>query len=156
MRHGKKFNHLGRTAPHRKAMLSNIACSLIKHKRINTTVSKAKALRLYLEPILTKSKKDNTHNRRIVFSYLQNKYAVNELFKTVSPKILDRNGGYLRIIKTGFRKGDGADLALIEIVDFNTIYNSKNENKKSKKTRRLSSSIVTLKKNIKEDNDLNQ
>ena len=103
MRHGKKFNHLGRTASHRKALLSNMACSLIEHKRINTTVAKAKALRVYVEPLLTKSKEDTTHNRRTVFSYLQNKEAVTELFRTIAPKIAERNGGYCRIIKSGFR-----------------------------------------------------
>ena len=118
MRHGKKFNHLGRTASHRKALLSNMACSLIEHKRINTTVAKAKALRVYIEPLLTKSKEDTTHNRRTVFSYLQNKEAVTELFRTIAPKIAERNGGYCRIIKTGFRLGDGADTAMIELVDF--------------------------------------
>lgn len=130
MRHGKKFNHLGRTASHRKAMLSNMATSLILHKRINTTVAKAKALRTYIEPLLTKSKEDTTHNRRTVFSYLQSKEAVTELFRTVATKISSRNGGYCRIIKTGFRLGDGADTALIELVDFNEIYNSGESNKK--------------------------
>jgi len=135
MRHGKKFNHLGRTASHRKSMLSNMACSLIEHKRINTTVAKAKALRVFVEPILTKSKEDSTHNRRVVFSYLQNKNVVSELFREVAPKINDRNGGYTRIIKTGFRSGDSADTALIELVDFNEIYNP-NEVKRSSTTRR--------------------
>lgn len=130
MRHGKKFNHLGRTASHRKAMLSNMATSLILHKRINTTVAKAKALRTYIEPLLTKSKEDTTHNRRTVFSYLQSKEAVTELFRTVATKISSRNGGYCRIIKTGFRLGDGADTALIELVDFNETYNSGESNKK--------------------------
>ena len=131
MRHGKKFNHLGRTAPHRKAMLSNMACSLIEHKRINTTVAKAKALRVYVEPLLTKAKEDTTHNRRTVFSYLQSKEAVTELFRTVAPKIAERNGGYTRIIKTGFRPGDAADMAMIELVDFNEIYNPNAEEKKT-------------------------
>lgn len=131
MRHGKKFNHLGRTASHRSALLSNMACSLIEHKRINTTVAKAKALRVYVEPILTKAKEDTTHNRRIAFSYLQSKEAVAELFRTVAPKIATRNGGYTRIIKTGFRPGDAADTALIELVDFNELYNSNAEEKKS-------------------------
>lgn len=131
MRHGKKINHLGRTASHRSALLSNMACSLILHKRINTTVAKAKALRVYVEPILTKAKEDSTHNRRIVFSYLQNKEIVAELFRTVAPKIAERNGGYTRIIKTGFRQGDAADTALIELVDFNDIYNVKSEEKKA-------------------------
>ena len=131
MRHGKKINHLGRTAPHRKAMLSNMACSLIEHKRINTTVAKAKALRVYVEPLLTKAKEDTTHNRRTVFSYLQSKDAVTELFRTIAPKIAERNGGYTRIIKTGFRPGDAADMALIELVDFNELYNPNAEEKKA-------------------------
>ena len=131
MRHGKKINHLGRTASHRKALLSNMAYSLIEHKRINTTVAKAKALRVYVEPLLTKAKEDTTHNRRIVFSYLQSKEAVTELFRTVAPKIAERNGGYTRIIKTGFRAGDAADMALIELVDFNELYNPKAEEKKT-------------------------
>ena len=140
MRHGKKFNHLGRTASHRKALLSNMACSLIEHKRINTTVAKAKALRVYIEPLLTKSKEDTTHNRRTVFSYLQNKDAVTELFRTIAPKIAERNGGYCRIIKTGFRLGDGADTAMIELVDFNELYSAKSEAKKTTRRSRRSSS----------------
>ena len=139
MRHGKKFNHLGRTASHRKALLSNMACSLIEHKRINTTVAKAKALRVYIEPLLTKSKEDTTHNRRTVFSYLQNKEAVTELFRTIAPKIAERNGGYCRIIKTGFRLGDGADTAMIELVDFNELYSAKSEAKKTTRRSRRSS-----------------
>ena len=140
MRHGKKFNHLGRTASHRKALLSNMACSLIEHKRRNTTVAKAKALRVYIEPLLTKSKEDTTHNRRTVFSYLQNKEAVTELFRTIAPKIAERNGGYCRIIKTGFRLGDGADTAMIELVDFNELYSAKSEAKKTTRRSRRSSS----------------
>ena len=135
MRHGKKFNHLGRKTAHRKAMLSNMACSLIEHKRINTTVAKAKALRQYVEPLITKSKDDTTHNRRIVFSYLRNKYAVTELFKEVSVKVADRPGGYLRIIKMGNRQGDNASMAMVELVDYNEIYNP-NSKKKKKSTRR--------------------
>lgn len=142
MRHGKKINHLGRTAPHRKAMLSNMATSLILHKRINTTVAKAKALRVYIEPLLTKSKDDTTHNRRIVFSYLQDKYAVTELFRTIAPKIAERNGGYTRIIKTGFRQGDAADMAMIELVDFNELYNPKAEEKKATRRSRRSTSAA--------------
>ena len=138
MRHGKKFNHLGRTASHRSAMLSNMACSLIEHKRINTTVAKAKALRVFVEPILTKAKEDTTHNRRIAFSYLQSKEAVAELFRTVAPKIATRNGGYTRIIKTGFRPGDAADTALIELVDFNELYNPNAEEKKATRRSRRS------------------
>ena len=135
MRHGKKFNHLGRKTAHRKAMLSNMACSLIEHKRINTTVAKAKALRQYVEPLITKSKTDTTHNRRVVFSYLRNKYAVTELFKEVSVKVADRPGGYVRIIKLGNRQGDNAPMAMIELVDYNEIYNP-NGKKKKKSTRR--------------------
>ena len=144
MRHGKKFNHLSRTASHRSAMLSNMACSLIEHKRINTTVAKAKALRVYVEPLLTKSKDDTTHNRRTVFSYLQSKEAVTELFRTVAPKIAERNGGYTRIIKTGFRPGDAADMAMIELVDFNEIYNPNAEEKKTtRRSRRTAAKKVT-------------
>ncbi|PSR15060.1 MAG: 50S ribosomal protein L17 [Bacteroidetes bacterium] len=122
MRHGKKFNHLGRKVGHRKALLKNLSISLIEHKRINTTLAKAKALRLFVEPILTKSKDSSTHSQRVVFSYLQNKEAIKELFGTIAPKIADRPGGYLRIIKTGFRKGDAAEMAMIELVDFNETY----------------------------------
>ena len=119
MRHNKAINHLGRKSGHRKALLANMATSLILHKRIQTTVAKAKALKMYVEPLITKSKEDTTHSRRVVFSYLKNKEAVTELFRTVAPKIADRPGGYTRVVKTGFRQGDGADMALIELVDFN-------------------------------------
>ena len=119
MRHNKKFNHLGRKSGHRKAMLANMASSLIMHKRIETTEAKAKALRVYIEPLITKSKEDTTHSRRIVFSYLKQKEAVAELFRTIAPKIADRPGGYTRVLKTGFRLGDAADMAMIELVDFN-------------------------------------
>ena len=119
MRHNKAINHLGRKSGHRKALLANMATSLILHKRIETTVAKAKALRMYVEPLITKSKEDTTHSRRVVFSYLKSKEAVTELFRTVAPKIADRPGGYTRVLKTGFRQGDGADMALIELVDFN-------------------------------------
>lgn len=122
MRHGKTVNHLGRTAPHRRALLANMAISLITHKRITTTVAKAKALRKYAEPLLTKAKTDSTHSRRVVFSYLQNKEAVTELFREVSGKIAERNGGYTRIIKIGARPGDNSEMAIIELVDFNTTY----------------------------------
>ena len=125
MRHGKKFNHLGRKTAHRKAMLANMTCSLIEHKRINTTVAKAKALRLFAEPLITKSKSDTTHNRRIVFSNLRDKFAVTELFKEISVKVADRPGGYLRIIKLGNRQGDNAPMAMVEFVDYNEIYNPK-------------------------------
>ena len=119
MRHKKAINHLGRKDGHRKAMLANMASSLIMHKRINTTVAKAKALKTYVEPLITKSKEDTTHSRRTVFSYLKNKEAVKELFSIIAPKIADRPGGYTRVLHTGFRQGDGADMALIELVDFN-------------------------------------
>lgn len=135
MRHGKKFNHLGRKSAHRKAMLSNMACSLIEHKRINTTEAKAKALRKFVEPLITKSKDDTTHNRRVVFSYLRNKFAVTELFKEVSVKVGDRPGGYTRIIKLGNRQGDNAPMAMVEFVDYNEIYNP-NGKKAKKSTRR--------------------
>ena len=134
MRHNKKFNHLGRTASHRKAMLSNMAISLIMHKRITTTVAKAKALKKYVEPLVTRSKDDTTNSRRVVFSYLQNKYAVTELFKTVGPKVGDRPGGYTRIIKLGSRQGDAADVCFIELVDFDE--NMAKAPKAAKKTRR--------------------
>ena len=119
MRHNKAINHLGRKSGHRKALLANMATSLILHKRIQTTVAKAKALKMYVEPLITKSKEDTTHSRRVVFSYHKNKEAVTELFRTVAPKIANRPGGYTRVFKTGFRQGDGADMALIELVDFN-------------------------------------
>ena len=134
MRHGKKFNHLGRTAAHRKAMLSNMAASLIQHKRINTTVAKAKELRKFVEPLITRSKENTTHNRRVIFSYLQNKIAVTELFNDVAVKVADRPGGYTRIIKTGTRLGDNAEMCMIELVDYNEIYTT--EKKAAKKTRR--------------------
>ena len=121
MRHGKRFNHLSRKAPHRKSMLSNMASSLILHKKIETTLAKAKALRKFVEPLLTKSKSDTTHSRRSVFSLLQDKDAVNELFNKVSEKIASRPGGYTRIIKTGFRLGDNAEMSIIELVDYNTL-----------------------------------
>lgn len=136
MRHGKKINHLGRTASHRKAMLSNMASSLITHKRINTTVAKAKSLQRYIEPLITKSKTDDTNNRRVVFSYLQDKEAVSELFREVAPKVANRPGGYTRIIKTGFRQGDSAEMAMIELVDFNELYTSAKPEKKTRRSRR--------------------
>lgn len=134
MRHNKKFNHLSRTASHRAAMLSNMACSLIKHKRITTTVAKAKALKKYVEPLVTKSKDDTTHSRRVVFSYLRDKYAVTELFREIRGKILDRPGGYTRIIKTGFRASDASDMCFIEFVDFDE--NMAKTPKKATRTRR--------------------
>ena len=135
MRHGKKFNHLGRQTAHRKAMLANMACSLIEHKRINTTVAKAKELRKYVEPLVTKSKTDTTHSRRTVFSYLKQKEAVNELFREVSVKVMDRPGGYTRIIRTGNRMGDNADMCMIELVDFNEVYTKDGETKKKRSRR---------------------
>ena len=122
MRHGKKFNHLSRKSAHRKALLRNLAIALIEHKRINTTLAKAKALRVFVEPLITKGKSNTTHSRRVVFSYLQNKEAIKELFGPIAEKVASRPGGYLRIIKTGFRKGDGAEMAMIELVDFNDVY----------------------------------
>lgn len=124
MRHNKNFNHLGRQAGHRKALMSNMASSLILHKRIETTVAKAKALRQFIEPLVTKSKEDTTHQRRMVFSYLKQKEAVTELFRTIAPKIADRPGGYCRILKTGFRLGDAAEMCFIELVDFDAAYTS--------------------------------
>ena len=136
MRHGKRFNHLSRKAPHRKSMLSNMASSLILHKKIETTLAKAKALRKFVEPLLTKSKSDTTHSRRLVFSLLENKEAVNELFNKVSEKISSRPGGYTRIIKTGFRLGDNAEMSIIELVDYNTLLLGVDESDKSTKSRR--------------------
>ena len=136
MRHGKKNNHLGRKTAHRKAMLSNMACSLLLHKRINTTVAKAKALRVYVEPLITKSKTDSTHSRRAVFSELQSKEIVSELFRDIAPKVATRNGGYTRIIRTGYRLGDNAEMCLIELVDFNEIYTNESTKKVTRRSRR--------------------
>jgi len=144
MRHGKKFNHLSRKSAHRKAMLANMACSLIEHKSIKTTLAKAKALRVYIEPLITKSKNDTTHSRRIVFSYLKQKEAVSELFNAISMKVSDRPGGYTRILKLGNRLGDNAQMAYIELVDFNEEYTT--DKPIRKKVRR------TRKKNVKLDN----
>lgn len=144
MRHGAKINHLGRKTPHRKALLRNLACQLIEHKRIVTTLAKAKALRVFVEPLLTKSKTDTTHQRRIVFSYLHSKEAIKELFGTVNTKIADRPGGYTRVIKLERRMGDAADMAMIELVDFNEIYNAKETvGEEKKKTRRSRAKKVT-------------
>jgi len=144
MRHGKKVNHLGRKTAHRKSMLANMACSLIEHKRINTTVAKAKALKQFVEPIITKSKLDTTHSRRIVMARLRQKEAVTELFKDVSVKVGDRPGGYTRIIKLGNRLGDNADMAMIELVDYNEIYNAGKAVKKksTRRSRRGASSVA--------------
>jgi large subunit ribosomal protein L17 len=137
MRHGKKINHLSRQTAHRKSMLANMACSLIEHKRINTTVAKAKALKQFVEPMITKSKEDTTHNRRIVMSRLRQKEAVAELFRDVAAKVADRPGGYTRIIKLGNRLGDNADMAMIELVDYNELYNAtKPEKKTTRRSRR--------------------
>jgi len=143
MRHGNKLNHLGRKSAHRKAMLSNMACSLIEHKRISTTIAKAKALRVYVEPLLTKSKTDSTHSRRIVFSYLQSKEVVSELFRDVAPKIATRNGGYTRIIRLGYRLGDNAEMCMIELVDFNEIYTNETVKKTTRRSRRGGGSSET-------------
>jgi len=144
MRHNKKFNHLGRKSGHRKAMLANMASSLILHKRIETTLAKAKALRVYVEPLITKSKDDTTHSRRTVFSYLKQKEAITELFRVIAPKIADRPGGYTRVLKLGFRQGDAADMAMIELVDFNEVMISgaKAEVKKA------ATAVVVLKKQL--------
>ena len=140
MRHGKKFNHLGRKKGHRRALLANMSNSLIEHKRINTTLAKAKALRVYLEPLVTKAKTDTTHSRRVVFSYLQSKDSIKELFGPIREEVMDRPGGYLRIVRTGFRQGDAAETAMIEFVDFNKEYTGKAEGKAAaagrKRTRR--------------------
>ena len=145
MRHGKKVNHLSRQSGHRKSMLANMACSLIEHKRIITTVAKAKALKQFVEPLVTKSKEDTTHNRRIVFAYIRNKYAVTELFREVAAKVGDRPGGYTRIIKLGNRLGDNADMAMIELVDFNELYNGGKKEEKKGRTRRAKKSTSTEK-----------
>ena len=144
MKHGKKIAHLGRKTAHRKYMLANMACSLIEHKFINTTLSKAKALKRYVEPLITKSKNDSTHNRRIVFRYLKNKYAVTELFRNISQKVGDRPGGYTRIIKLGNRLGDNASMAMIELVDYNSVYSLGSDSRKKKRRRRKSKSSSQL------------
>ncbi len=136
MRHGKKFNHLGRKTAHRKSMLTNMACSLIEHKRISTTVAKAKALKKYVEPLVNRSKDDSTHSRRVCFRYLASKNAVTELFREVGPKVANREGGYTRIIRTGNRLGDNAEMCLIELVDFNELYGNEVKKKKTRRSRR--------------------
>ena len=160
MRHRKNFNHLSRKAPHRKAMLMNMANSLIKHKRISTTVAKAKALRMFVEPLLTKSKDDSTHSRRVVFSYLQDKEAVSELYREISVKIAERNGGYTRILKTGNRLGDNAEMCIIELVDYNENMLAEKDaapkkatrrRKKSKKTDDTATSVETAKTEVVEE-----
>lgn len=136
MRHNKAINHLGRKAGHRKALLANLACSLVKYKRIETTTAKAKALQSYIEPLVTKTKEDTTHSRRVVFSYLKSKEAITELFRVIAPKVAERPGGYTRVLKTGFRQGDGAEMALIEFVDFNEAALASSTKKEVKKSRR--------------------
>ena len=144
MRHGKKINHLGRKTAHRKSMLANMACSLIENKRINTTTAKAKALKQFVEPLITKSKSDTTQNRRIVFARLRQKEAVAELFRDVSAKIADRPGGYTRVIRLGNRLGDNADMALIELVDYNEIYESGKKKKSTTRRRKKSNSVKAV------------
>tara|TARA_B100000941_G_scaffold288899_1_gene266762 strand:- start:2083 stop:2685 length:603 start_codon:yes stop_codon:yes gene_type:complete len=141
LKHGKKKIHLGRKTAHRKSLLANLACSLIEHKRINTTLTKAKALKRFVEPIITKSKEDTTHKRRLTYKLLRNKYAVSDLFRYISPKIADRPGGYTRIIKLGNRLGDNAEMAMIELVDFNDIYSKDSRTKKSTRRSRSRKSI---------------
>ena len=155
MRHGKKVNHLSRKKGHRRSLLSNMACSLIEHKSINTTLAKAKALRVYVEQLLTKSKTDSTHSRRTVFSYLQNKDVVTELFREVAPKIATRNGGYTRIIRTGYRLGDNAEMCMIELVDFNEVYTKETATKTTRRSRRggkkSTSAETTIEEAVVED-----
>lgn len=136
MRHGKKFNHLGRKKGHRRALLANLAIALVEHKRIRTTLAKAKALRVYVEPLITKGKTNTVHSQRTVFAYLQNKEAIKTIFGEIADKVGDRPGGYTRVIKTGFRKGDAAEMALIELVDFNEVYSNTKEGKKGTRRRR--------------------
>jgi len=143
MRHGKKFNHLGRKAAHRKALLRNLSIALVEHKRIETTLAKAKALRKFIEPLVTKGKTNTMHSRRVVFSYLQNKEAVKEIFGAIAEKVGDRPGGYVRVIKTGFRRSDGAEMAMIEFVDFNEVYSLKDSNKPSRRRRSKKKSTAT-------------
>ena len=150
MRHGKRFNHLSRTSAHRKAMLANMACSLIEHKRIKTTLAKAKALRVYLEPLITKSKNDTTHSRRIVFSYLKQKEAITELFGDIATKVADRPGGYIRILKMGNRLGDNAQMAYVELVDYNEDYTTDKPKRKRARRGKKKSSEVLESKVVKE------
>ena len=151
MRHGKKIPHLGRKTAHRKYMLANMACSLIEHKSINTTLAKAKALKLFIEPIITKSKNDSTHNRRVAFRYLRDKTAVTELFREISVKIGDRPGGYTRVIKLGNRLGDNADMAMIELVDYNEIYSSSKPDKKRRRRRKKSSQNLVKSQTVQKE-----
>ena len=142
MRHGKKFNHLKRKKGHRVALMRSLSSALIKHKRINTTLAKAKALRQHVEPIITKSKENTTHSRRVAYSYLQNKEAVKELFDVIGDKVATRPGGYTRVIRTGFRKSDGAEMAMIELVDFNDVYDVNSSKGRTRRSRRRSSSAA--------------
>jgi len=156
MRHGKKNNHLSRKTAHRRSMLANMACSLIEHKRINTTVAKAKALRIFVEPLITRSKEDTTHNRRVVFSKLRQKDAVTELFRDVSQKVADRPGGYLRIIKLGNRLGDNASMAMVELVDYNDTYSTsdatnKKSTRRSRRSRGGSNKVAETQTAVKEE-----
>ena len=153
MKHGKKKIHLGRKSAHRKSLLANLACSLIEHKRINTTLTKAKALKRFVEPIITKSKEDTTHKRRLTYKLLRNKYAVSDLFRYISPKIADRPGGYTRIIKLGNRLGDSAEMAMIELVDFNDTYSKDNVTKKSTRRGRSRKSKESKKNQPDSDNN---
>lgn len=157
MRHRNKVKHLGKTSSHVKAMLSNMACSLIQHKRIITTLAKAKVLRRYVEPLITKSKNDVTHSRRIVFSYLKNKYAVKELFGNIAPAVMERPGGYTRILKLGPRKSDSTEMALIELVDFNEYYqkDTASKDKKSSRRRRKKSDVKSVEEVNNSSNDSN-
>ena len=150
MRHGKKVNHLSRKKGHRRNLLSNMACSLIEHKSIKTNLAKAKTLRVYVEPLLTKSKTDSTHSRRTVFSYLQDKDVVTELFRDVAPKIATRNGGYTRIIRTGYRLGDNAEMCLIELVDFNEVYTKEDSTKTTRRSRRGGKKTTNAETSIEE------
>lgn len=153
MRHGKKFNHLGRQKKHRELMLANMACSLIEHKRVFTTVAKAKALRTYLEPLVTKAKSDTMHSRRVVFSYLRDKEGTTELFTTIRDAVIDRPGGYTRIIKTGRRLGDGAEMAMIEFVDFNEIYNVKETKTKTRRSKKKTTTSIEPKAEVDNNNE---
>lgn len=150
MRHNKKFNHLGRKSAHRKSLLANMSISLIQHKRITTTLAKAKALKVYVEPLLTKSKEDTTNSRRVVFSYLQNKEAVTELFQNISQKIASRPGGYTRILRTGFRLGDNAEMCIIELVDYNENMLKEKATKKAARTRRSTARKVAAAEEVVE------
>jgi len=151
MRHGKKFNHLGRKKGHRTALMRNLSRALIEHKRINTTLAKAKALRVFIEPLVTKSKNNTTHSRRVVFGYLQDKEAVKELFGPIAAKVADRPGGYTRVLRTGFRKGDGAEMAMIEFVDFNETYQKSKDSSSGRRRTRRGGSSASVAQNSQEE-----